>query len=55
MPRLPNWRYISLRTKRLILLPVIAFAGLGLIRAYTPIIILGLIVWFLYRWTEERR
>ena len=40
MPRLPNWRYMSLRTKRLILLPVIAFAGLSLIRAYTPIIIL---------------
>ena len=55
MPRLPNWRYMSLRTKRLILLPVIAFAALGLIRAYTPIIILGLVVWFLYRWTEERR
>ncbi len=55
MLRLPEWRYMSLRTKRLILLPVIAFAALGLIRAYTPLILIGLIVWFLYKWTEKRR
>ncbi len=46
---------MSLRTKRLILLPVIAYAGLSLIRAYAPIIIFGLLIYFLYQWTEDRR
>ena len=52
--QLPRWESLSLRTKRLIFLPVIAFAGLSLIRAYTPIIILGLILWFLYQWSDHR-
>gem|GEM_PF-3843999 len=55
MARFRNWRYMSVRTKRLILLPVISFAGLALIRTYTPIIILGLIVYYLYHWSEKRR
>ena len=53
MARFRNWRYMSVRTKRLILLPVISFAGLALIRTYTPIIILGLIVYDEFKMANE--
>ena len=63
MKRIFQWRrYLEwkdltaqekLTAKRILLIPVLAFLVLAMIRAYTPIIITGLIVWFLYRKFEK--
>tara|TARA_Y100001968_G_scaffold56496_1_gene47645 strand:- start:431 stop:706 length:276 start_codon:yes stop_codon:yes gene_type:complete len=43
----------KLMAKRVVLIPVLAVPVLGLIKAYTPIIVTGLIIWFLYRKFEK--
>ncbi len=43
----------KLTTKRILLIPVVALPVLAIIRAYTPIIVTGLIMWFLYRKLEK--
>tara|TARA_Y100001968_G_scaffold225445_1_gene208276 strand:+ start:327 stop:602 length:276 start_codon:yes stop_codon:yes gene_type:complete len=52
-----EWKNLSdqekLTAKRILLIPVLAFPILVMIRVYTPIIITGLLVWFLYRKFEK--
>ena len=43
----------KLSAKRILLIPVLALPVLGIIRSYTPIIVTGLIMWFLYRKFEK--
>ena len=43
----------KITAKRILLLPVLAFPILAMLRAYTPLIVTGLIVWFLYKRFEK--
>ncbi|KGG14163.1 hypothetical protein EV05_0052 [Prochlorococcus sp. MIT 0601] len=43
----------KLVTKRVLIIPLIAFPILSMIRAYTPLIITGLTILFLYRFFEK--
>ena len=43
----------KLTVKRILLIPVLAIPILGIIRIYSPLILTGLIMWFLYRRFEK--
>ncbi len=43
----------KLTAKRIILIPIIALPLLAIIRAYTPLIVIGLMVWLFYRYFEK--
>tara|TARA_Y100001968_G_scaffold198597_1_gene182194 strand:+ start:577 stop:876 length:300 start_codon:yes stop_codon:yes gene_type:complete len=53
-----DWKSLTtqekLAAKRILLIPILAFPLLAMIRFYTPIIVTGLIVWFLYRLLEKK-
>ncbi len=43
----------KLTAKRILLIPILAFPLLAIIRAYTSIIVVALIIWLLYRKFEK--
>ena len=52
-----EWRDLTdqekITAKRILLLPLLAIPILAIIRTYTPLIVTGLIVWYLYKKHEK--
>ncbi len=59
MPLLKLWKQASrgrrLNIKRVILFPLIVYVVYIVVESFTPLFMVGFVVWLLYSWTGKKR